>query len=69
MGVVFSGAAYIVEVQTIFSKNEFNVETLQLEGRFAATEKADKTQMSNKCHPHNLVGPTVLIKSHLQNPR
>jgi len=41
LGVTFCVTAYFVEVQTIFSKNEFNIETLQLEGCFAAAEKGD----------------------------
>lgn len=41
LGGVFSVTAFIVEVQTTFSKNEFNIETLQLEGCFAAAEKGD----------------------------
>lgn len=42
LDVVFSVTAFIVEVQTMFSKNEFNTVALQLEGCFTAAEKGDK---------------------------
>lgn len=41
LGVVSCVKVYIVQVQTKFSKNEFNIETLQLEGCFAAAETGD----------------------------
>lgn len=41
LGVVSCVTAYIVQVQTKFSKNGFNRETLQLEGCFAAAETGD----------------------------
>lgn len=41
LGVVSCVTAYIVQVQAKFSKNEFNTETLQLEGCVAAAETGD----------------------------
>lgn len=41
LGVVSCVTAYIVQVQTKFSKNELNTETLQLEGCVAAAETGD----------------------------
>lgn len=41
LGVVSCVTVYIVQVQTKFSKNEFNTETLQLEDCVAAAETGD----------------------------